>query len=122
MATAFVKLKSRIPQIMASLEPRMDTSLIEGAALIEARAKARAPVVTGRLRSSIHTEDRSGGYAVVADAKDDNGEPYAIYVEFGGHGATGHRGGYGPHAFMYPALEESRAEIIGIAKLSVRKL
>ena len=95
---------------MAQLQPESEDGLKEGAELIAERARARVPVLTGALRDSIHTEEIEDGHAVVADATDEKGYPYAIAVEFGGH--EGGRG-VGPHAFMIPAMEESRDDVIG---------
>lgn len=46
-------------------------------------AKAIAPVLTGAFRDSIHVEEQAEGYAIVADSKDDQGNPDAAYIEFG---------------------------------------
>lgn len=46
-------------------------------------AASAAPVLTGTLSASGHAE----GNEVVFDAMNEDGEPYAVYVEFGTHNA-----------------------------------
>lgn len=50
----------------------------KGAATVEGRAKARAPVDTGRLRDSIHTARDADGAELVGTEVE-----YARFVEFG---------------------------------------
>jgi hypothetical protein len=113
-------LRNRIPEIMATLQPRTEEGLKVAAEAVAERAREKAPVLTGRLRDSIHVEEVDNGYSVVADAEDDQGRPYAVYVEYGGHTGPGAIGA--PHAFMTPAMEESRDLVPEYVNLALRSL
>lgn len=93
-----VTLQNRFPEIIATLNPKLDVALGESAHEIEAKAKLRAPVATGRLRDAIHTDRTSQmRYRVVAG---DDDVFYAHFLEFGTvHGPA--------HPFLIPAFEES---------------
>lgn len=119
-------LRNRFPQIIAQLPARMDGVERAGAEMIHARAQIRAPVGEppedkhpGRLRDSLHVERSEMGSAVVADATDDKGFPYAYVIEFGGHTE---QHGYGPRAFLIPSLEESRDEVMRLALATLKTL
>lgn len=93
---------SKLPQIAAQLGARMDAVAKVTAERIEARAKERAPVSTGRLRDAIHVERTGvGEYQVIAG---DTTVFYAHIVEHGGART-------GPRPFMTPALEETRPDV-----------
>lgn len=75
--------------------------LKEGVDIVIQDAKSRAPVKTGKLRDSIHAEEKENGAVqeLIADAKNDSGVPYAKIVE------------YSPRInrpFLYPALDANR--------------
>lgn len=119
---AVVTLKSGIPGLIATLGPRTDDAVEEAAEMIAEAARTRAPVLTGALKASIHVEEvglglLANGYAVVADATDEDGYPYGIAVEFGQHQGSH---SVGPHAFMYPAFEEVGPELPDIVKGKIR--
>jgi HK97 gp10 family phage protein len=107
-----VFLKSRFPQIAASLPARSDESAEQAAEAVADRARERVPVDTGALRDAIHTEQRGDDYAVIA------GNDRAFYghmVEFG----TSHSAA---HPFLIPALEQERALIEARVRAAMRGL
>jgi HK97 gp10 family phage protein len=60
---------------------QLATALRAGGLVIETPAKAKAPVLTGNLRRSIHTEVSSSG--TKAQARVGTNTEYAPHVEFG---------------------------------------
>jgi HK97 gp10 family phage protein len=99
-------LKSRLPAIIAGLDPRVETALRAGAELVEAEAKTRAPdrpPIGEGLVEAIHVEpdDVGGGYFVVA------GDSDVFYGHFLEHG-TRHAAA---RPFLVPALE-SQSETV----------
>lgn len=105
-------LKSRIPEIAVELDPTIKAAEQAAAELIARSAQARAPVLTGRLRDSIHTEpgDEGGVYVIAGD----NQVFYGRFVEHG-------RVGVPPHPFLIPALEENRARAEELVDAAVRR-
>ena len=104
-------LKSRLPEIAASLRPRVGAGVKAGAELIAGRAAAKAPDRTpfgAGLVASIHTERKGAAeYAVIAGDED---VFYGHFVEFGTE--AGKRGYPTPaQPFLIPAAEESVEEI-----------
>lgn len=53
-------------------------------------ARSIAPVLTGAFRDSIHVEQQSEGYAIVADSVDEQGNPDAAFIEFGTSATPAH--------------------------------
>jgi HK97 gp10 family phage protein len=107
------KLKSRLPEIAAELAPKMDAVMATTARTVEAKAKARVSVDTGRLRSRIHVE-RTGiaEYMVIA------GDDQAFYGHIVEHG-----GAHTPaRPFLVPSLEDTRREIRKFAAEALRSL
>lgn len=83
----------RLDQIIAA-HPQRAGEIVRGAAFaVEGKAKTLAPVDTGALKNSLHTEMRGKLTAVVAD-----GVEYGIYQEFG-------TSRMGAHPFLVPAVE-----------------
>ena len=79
-------------------------ALDKGADEVIEDAKYRCPVLTGRLRDSIHKETENGGLKIkiVADAQNDYGAYYGKVVEFS------------PQInlpFLYPAIDAKREAI-----------
>lgn len=104
-------LTTRIPEIVAELPVKLDEVAEAGANLIEATAKDKVDVDTGRLRDAIHVEKvEEGTYAVVA------GDREAFYGHMLEHG-TSHSA---PHPFLIPALEEDRPEVFALAAAAIR--
>ena len=117
-------LKSRFPQIIAGLDPRVNAATRMGAELIAARAKARvpdAPPIGRGLVSAIHVESTEeayagagteGGYLVMAG---DQEHFYGHMLEFG-------TVKMGAQPFLIPAAEESRAEVAGLVSAALKTL
>lgn len=108
-----MSLKSRFPHIEAELRPRVDQAVREAAHLIEASAKSRVPVATGKLRNAIHV-DRMGPshYSVIAGNHD------VFYGHLVEHGTTQTPA----RPFLVPALEEHRATVTGLVASALRRL
>jgi HK97 gp10 family phage protein len=110
---ATVRSRSRLPQIAAQLQARIDTAVRAGAEAVSAQAKQRVPVESGALRDAIHVERGGvGEYTVVAG---DREAFYGHLVEFG----TVHTP---PRPFLVPAAEASRDEITAAARTALRGL
>lgn len=99
-ATITVTLDTRaLDKLAASLNMETDRVIASAAFQVEAEAKSRAPVDTGALKNSIHTERKKAGLYWVAD-----GVEYGIYQEFGTHRMSA-------HPFMMPAVEKVRKQL-----------
>jgi HK97 gp10 family phage protein len=99
--------KSRIPEIIVALEPKMDLLAKTVAERVEQGAKDRVAVRTGKLRERIHVErEGRGEYSVVAG---DNEVFYGHIVEHGGAHTPA-------RPFLVPAGETVAQEIPGLAK------
>jgi HK97 gp10 family phage protein len=109
---AFVKSYNRIPQIVATLEPKLRTALRLGAEGIARDAQGRVHVDSGDLRNSIHVEEGDGGFYVVGG---DDDVFYGIFEEFG----TTHSPA---HPFLVPALEAGRDNVVGLVAGALRSL
>lgn len=121
-----VQYTSRIPEIIASLDPRTDAAMAAGAELIELRAKERVPVESGDLRDAIHTSKQDDGYYVFAGDSLDLGWSesrgieikqvyYGHMVEFG----TKFRGA---RPYLIPATEASFDEVLDLVRASLQGL
>ena len=86
----------KLRKIMATLDPRAEQILGSSAFAIEGGAKMRAPVMTGALRNSLHTEKKGHLHYRIAD-----GVEYGIYQELGTHRMAA-------QPFLIPAVEEER--------------
>lgn len=86
-------VSNRLPSLPAAARAAVSAEVKRTAFAVEADGKRRAPVRTGRLRGSIHTEFPSETSAVVGPSVE-----YGIYVEFGSRGR-------GARPFMRPAAE-----------------
>ena len=97
-----IKLDTRrLDEIAARLDTNTDGALKSIAFQVEGIAKTLAPVDTGALRNSIHTEKQQEGLYWVAD-----GVEYGIYVEFPGITRK-----WAGHPFMIPAAEQVAKQI-----------
>lgn len=108
-------LKSRLPQIIAEMEPEIRGAMFAGAELIEARAEERvhdAPPIGEGLIGAIHIEETDDGYSVVAG---DTDHFYGHMLENG----TSHSA---PYPFLVPAKEESEDEVLGLVQAVLRGL
>jgi HK97 gp10 family phage protein len=99
------KLDTRmLDAIAAKLDMNTDKVLQSVAFQVEAEAKIRAPVDTGALKNSIHTERKKAGLYWVADSV-----IYGIFQEFGTHRMSA-------HPFMVPAVEKVRGYLDDLFK------
>jgi HK97 gp10 family phage protein len=105
---AIGKSYNRFPQIIATLDPRLEAALHVGRQAIASEARARVHVASGELRDSIHVD---GDYIVAGDSD----TFYGHFEEFG----TVHSPA---HPFMVPAAEARREEVVGLAAAALRKL
>lgn len=95
------KLKLLARQASAA---QLAAALNAGALLIETAAKVKAPVLTGTLRSSIHTETAVTG-ATSAEARTGTDIEYGPYVELGTRSQR-------PQPYLRPAYDENRARAL----------
>ena len=76
-----VKLDTRkLDQLISQVDPRAVAIVKGGAFSVEGKAKTLAPVDTGALKNSLHTEQKGPLLFWVAD-----GTEYLIYQELGFH-------------------------------------
>lgn len=93
----WVLVYNRIPQLIAAVEANARTRVVEHANKIASDARARAPVQTGFLRSSIHVESvRVGKEAQIVVGAD-----YGRFVEYGTYKMAA-------QPFLNPALEADK--------------
>lgn len=79
MITVTVRIDvAKLSQLISELPGRAEAIVKGGAEAVQGRAAALAPVDTGALKNSIHTEGRGGLVYWVAD-----GVEYGIYQELG---------------------------------------
>ena len=104
-------LQSRLPEIIAALDPAVHAATIAGGEMVAEDAKRRVPVVTGDLRDAIHVETTPEGAAVIAG---DNKVFWGNFVEHG----TSHSA---PHPFLIPALEDNRQSIEQVVADAIRR-
>lgn len=106
-------LRSRIPEIRAQLPEKLDATVRIAAEGIEAEAKSRAPVGTGALRDSIHTDKTSDAeYRVVA------GDSDVFYGHIVEHGSVKQPA----QPFLIPALEARRDDTLAAINRTLKGL
>lgn len=88
-------------------------ALRAGGLMIETPAKAKAPVLTGNLRRSIHTEVSTGGEK--AEARVGTNVEYATHVEFGTSKQP-------PQPYLRPAYDENKDGALGEVTAVLREL
>ena len=94
----------KLDQIMAQLGYNTDQVVKWLAYQVEAGAKMRAPVDTGALRNSLHTEQVQEGVYRVSD-----GVEYGLFLEIGyRHFGSGQ---FIQYPFLIPACEEIRDDL-----------
>jgi HK97 gp10 family phage protein len=93
----WVLVYNRIPQLIAAVEANSRTRVVEHANKIASDARARAPVQTGFLRSSIHVESVTAG----KEAQIVVGADYGRFVEYGTYKMAA-------RPFLIPALEADK--------------
>lgn len=102
--------QNRLSRIAAQLDDRIDAATAAVAERASIRAKMRAPIRTGALKTAIHVERTGEGeYAVIA------GNDNVFYGHIVEHGGVRQPS----QPFLIPALEDTRGDIkqIGIAAL-----
>lgn len=105
----FDTLLSRAKLLLPRVKAGAQEAVAEMALLIETDAKLLAPVDTGRLRSSIHSEfspDRLR--AMVLD-----GVTYGKYLEFGTRYIRA-------RPFLFPAYEKNRPAFVALLKAKTK--
>ena len=119
-----VTLKSRFPQIIAGLDPRVNAATKAGAEVIKEAAKVRVPDAPPQGEGlvdaiEVHsTEDvyagagTEGGWLVVAG---DSDHFYGHMLEFG----TSHSAA---KPFLIPATEESKPEVVALVSAALKTL
>lgn len=110
---AIQHIVSRLREKGAAIERAAKQALRDGAAEIVNDAKSRCPVKTGKLKNSIHYINENDGITIkiVADAKNEQGKPYAKIVE------------HSPkinHPFLYPAIDAQKNNLSEKIKSAVR--
>ena len=106
-------LRSRLDTIARELSGELDDAVRMAAEAIEEGAKARAPIDSGELRDSIHSEKQAdSSYLVIAGDKD---AFYAHFVEYGTSKNS-------PHPFLLPAAEAERDNINARARRALEDL
>lgn len=83
---------------------QLKTALMAGGLVIQVPAQAKAAVLTGNLRRSIHTEVSIGG--VSAEARVGTNVEYGPHVEFG---TSSQRA----QPYLRPAYDENRGRAVG---------
>lgn len=114
-------LKSRFPEIIAELRPRLSMAVKAGAELIAEDARANvhdAPPMGVGLKQAIHVERKGAAeYAVVAG---DDEVVYGHMVEFG-HADRG-GGQVAPRPFLIPAKEQRADDVAALLTAVLRSL
>lgn len=106
------RLRAKLAGLPDAVIQRILSDGIAAAALpVENDAKRYAPVLTGTLRRSIHTETRQSGRKAEAIVGTD--VPYARRLEFGFIGADSRGRHYHqtPRPYLRPALDENRDQV-----------
>jgi HK97 gp10 family phage protein len=114
-------LKSRFPEIIAELRPKVGAAVKQAAEVVAEDASARAPdappYAQGLVESIRVEREDVAEYAVNAGG---GAEFYAGFVEFG-HAKRG-GGEVPPHPFMVPAAEANRDTAAYLVTAALRSL
>jgi HK97 gp10 family phage protein len=103
-ADAFAKLENLIGR-MNEVPPQVIDDMEWGMSEMEIMAKGLCPIDTGNLQASIRWEGDFPTYALVADATNTRGEPYAAYVEYGTSKQEA-------QPFMWPAVDAIMLDLV----------
>lgn len=90
-----IRFTNNIPKVIAEMERRAKAASLATAEAIATKARANAPVDTGRLRSSIQARATETGAEVVV------GVEYGQFVELGTKDQR-------PQPYLTPAVESER--------------
>lgn len=99
MSNALDQSLSKLNKQLSKIPNLTKKSLLAGALTLERFAKENAPVITGALRSSGHSEETAEGAQLVFDVN------YAFYVEMGSSRNA-------PNPFVRPAIDAHGRDII----------
>lgn len=102
------RLIDKLNVLRFGAKDRVERVLDETSLLIESDAKQNAPVDTGRLRASIHTEKPAPLSRTVG-----SNVAYAVWVEMGSRGRAG-------TGFLFRAFEANRPRFIEKLKEAVK--
>ena len=105
-------VKSYRKQLIEYYDNEIEKAVQKACFLVEAEAKHKAPVDTGRLRASIRTEVERIAKDVVEGKIGTNVE-YSRYVELGTSRQS-------PQPYLRPALRNNFTEIVAIIQGAVR--
>lgn len=109
-------VKSRFPEVIATLGPRLSAALGAGAEIIAEEAAERVsdqPVIGEGLVSAIHVEKTGELEFAVVGGDDEHW--YGHFLEFG----TSHSA---PRPFLVPALDAKRDNVVELAAVALRGL
>ena len=95
------RLRATLRDLSATQEAAVKRELMRSALAIQAGAKQRAPVDSGRLKNSIATEARDGGMTQVIGTNVE----YAPHVEFGTRFMSA-------RPYLFPAFEQERPKLV----------
>lgn len=121
---------------LADLTPKVQRKIVrsalrQGAKRVRDEARRLAPVDTGALKKSIKVRAArnlrrgSFGIAILTGTRAELGiSPeakfyYPAVVEFGGRGHGGR--GYDAQPYLRPAMDATRAEVLGLVKQAIRE-
>lgn len=99
MPTITVSVRTKFPEVTAKIRANAALAIAKGATDIEAHAKALAPVDTGLLRNSIHSEQKGE-----LEWEVESPVHYSVYQEYGTSRMA-------PQPFMTPASEMVRPKL-----------
>ena len=92
-------VSAALEQYAAEAVETMSKGIAEGCKIVEGEARAEAPVDTGALRQSIHSQTEGLTGTVGTNVE------YAMYPEFGTYKMKA-------HPFLVPALKNKQPEVI----------
>lgn len=96
------KLAHNLDMSVSLVEGVADSALAHAAEMVEERAKAAAPTLTGQLKENISAHKMATGQGLVWAIT--SAAPYSAYVEFGTHRQA-------PQPYMIPAADAAGEEL-----------
>lgn len=108
------KLGAVLLELGDSISEEARNALEEGAKIIVADAKRRAPKISGKLGASITYKKLNGGnrIKIIAPVKSKKGTPYGQYVEFWPDRQK---------PFLYPAMDANRETVKEMVVKAIRE-
>jgi HK97 gp10 family phage protein len=104
-------ISNRLPQVPGMVKAALSAEVSKAAYAVQAQAQAKAPVLTGTLRRSIHTVIEQGGQRAVVGPN----VPYDKIAEFGGRNRA-------PHPYMRPAAEAVLPQFVASVRAALAGL